>query len=197
MTWITPTEACNRLGISREMLQKKLSALADEGQARRDGRRWKLRLEGLEVTYDDITRGRSDSPRIAKRERESVQQQLQVAPPPSVVDEGDERSQLNDQLQAIYDDDSMPRTEAERQIAVLKRRMLELDVAEREGQLVEVEAIQKAIFERGRRVRDLLMGIPVRIAADLAAEADPAAVGILLEREMVQALEGLINAAIS
>jgi hypothetical protein len=194
MAWIGPTEACKRLGISRGMLQKKLPALADEGAARRDGVRWKIRAEGLEVIYHDITRGRSDSPRIAKRERDAEAQLLVMNAP---QDPETERGKIQEQIQALGKDPNMPRTEAERQIAVLKRRMLELDVAEREGQLVEVEAIQKAIFERGRRVRDLLMGIPVRIAADLAAEADPAAAAILLEREMVQALEGLINAAIS
>lgn len=194
MTWIGPTEACKRLGVSRAMLQKKLPALADEGQARRDGARWKIRAEGLEVIYDDITRGRSDSPRIAKREKDQSQQLVMERAPAGDASAEDQRQQLQGQLQAIYDDASMPRTEAERQIAVLKRRMLELDVAEREGQLVEVDGMRKAVFEQGRRVRDLLLGIPVRLAADLAAETDPAAVAILLEKEMVQALEGLINA---
>lgn len=190
MTWITPTEACSRLGISREMLQKKLAMLSDEGQARRDGRRWKIRLEGLEVIYDDITRGRKDSPRIPKREKADVERLAALLSD----SKGDERSQLRGQLQEVYDDASMPRTEAERRIAVLKGKMLELDVAEREGELVEAVAIQKAVFEQGRRVRDLLMGIPVRLAADLAAETDPAAAAILLEKEMVNALEGLISA---
>jgi hypothetical protein len=54
--------------------------------------------------------------------------------------------------------------------------------------------MRKEVFERGRRVRDLLMGIPVRIAADLAAEDDPAAVSIVLERALVEALGGLSDA---
>jgi hypothetical protein len=168
------------------MLQKKLGALADEGQARRDGARWKIRAEGLEVMYDSITRGRADSPRVEKRERE--------APRPVLMEAKDERSGLRDLMRQLSSDEEMPRSEAERQIKVLQRRLLELDLAEREGQLVEVEAQKKAVFERGRRVRDLLMGIPVRIAADLAAENDPAAVSIILERALVEALGGLSDA---
>jgi hypothetical protein len=187
MAWIGPSEAARRLGISPQALRRKLPHLADEGQARRDGGRWKLRAEGLEVAYDDVTRSKADSPRRRAMEQK---EQLQLAPPsPS-----DEREAIRDRIEALTDDASMPRSEAERQIAVLKRRMLELDVAEREGQLVEADAARKVVFEHGRRVRDLLMGIPVRIAADLAAEDDPAAVAILLEKAMVEAMEGLGSA---
>jgi hypothetical protein len=186
MTWIGPTEACQRLGVSRQMLQKKLGALADEGQARRDGARWKIRAEGLEVMYDSITRGRVDSPRAEKLEWKP--------PPPVLTDATDERSGLRDLMRQLSSDEEMPRSEAERQIKVIQRRLLQLDLSEREGQLVDAEEMKKAVFERGRRVRDLLMGIPVRIAADLAAEDDPAAVSILLERALVEALGGLNDA---
>jgi hypothetical protein len=184
MTWIGPTEACQRLGISRQMLQKKLGALADEGQARRDGARWKLRAEGLEVVYDNLTRSRADSPRAGKREKDAGVVQLPIA---------DERSGLKAQIDALADEQSMPRHEAERQIKVLQRRLLELDLAEREGQLVEAQKERAAGFEEARRWRDLLLGIPVRIAADLAAESDPAAVSIILERALVEALTGLAD----
>lgn len=187
MTWIGPTEACQRLGVSRAMLQKKLGALAEEGQARRDGARWKIRAEGLEVMYDSLTRARSDSPRVARREQESPSTALASAP--------DERSGLRDLMQQLADDTSMPRSEAERQIKVLQRRLLELDVAEREGQLVEAAKERAAGFEEARRWRDLLLGIPVRIAADLAAESDPAKVSIVLEAALVEALTGLADGA--
>jgi len=188
MAWIGPTEAAKRLGISTVALRRKLPTLADEGQARRDGARWKIRAEGLEVAYDSVTRSKADSPR--RRAAEVEQPAIQIEPPPA----GDERGALQDQIQQLRSDAEMPRSEAERQIKVLQRRLLELDLAEREQQLVEVEAMRKVVFERGRRVRDLLMGIPVRIAADLAAEDDPAAVSILLERALVEALGGLSDA---
>jgi hypothetical protein len=183
MAWITAAEACQRLGVSRPMLQKKLGPLGEEGYAKRDGSRWLIRSEGLEAIYDGLTRARSDSPRISRSETA-----------PKWSSPGDERAGLQDQIQEIAHDPRMQRSEAERQIKVLQRRLLELDLAEREGQLVDAAQIRRVVFERGRRVRDLLMGIPVRIAADLAAEDDPAAVSIVLERALVEALGGLSDA---
>ena len=180
MTWIGPTEAAKRLRISRQSLADKLPVLEGEGQARRENGRWKIRAEGLEVAYDGVTRSKADSPRAAER----------VSSPRAVP----EREGLKTLIAQIAGDCEMSRAEAERQIKVLQRRLLELDVAEREGQLVDADEMKKAVFERGRRVRDLLLGLPVRIAADLAAEDDPARVSILLERSLVEALGGLADA---
>ena len=186
MTWIGPTEAAKRLRISRQTLAAKLPVLEGEGQARRENGRWKLRAEGLEVAYDGVTRSKADSPRAAERAPHHR---------PLVAAAGqNEREDLKDQIAEISDDREMSRAEAERQIKVLQRRLLQLDVAEREGQLVDADEMKKAVFERGRRVRDLLLGLPVRIAADLAAEGDPARVSILLERSLVEALGGIADA---
>jgi len=185
---IGPSEAAQRLRITRQTLAAKLPALADEGQARRVNGRWRIRAEGLEVAYDGVTRSKADSP----RRREEEPRRVVAAKPAGGA--AAEREGLRDLMAQLADDAEMPRSEAERQIKVIQRRLLQLDLAEREGQLVEVEGMKKVVFERGRRVRDLLMGIPVRIAADLAAEDDPAAVSILLERALVEALEGLNDA---
>jgi hypothetical protein len=185
MAWIGPTEAARRLGISTQALRRKLPELANEGHARREDGRWTLRAEGLEVAYDGVTRSKMDSP------RRTVMDQPPLVKIPSA---DEERAGLQDQIQEIAHDPGMQRSEAERQIKVLQRRLLELDLAEREGQLVDAAQIRRVVFERGRRVRDLLMGIPVRIAADLAAEDDPAAVSIVLERALVEALGGLSDA---
>lgn len=182
MTWIGPTEAAKHLRISRQTLSERLPVLEGEGQARKENGRWRIRAEGLEAAYDGVTRSKADSPRTAARASH---------PPASAAED---REGLKDQIAEIADDRSMSRVEAERQIKVLQRRLLQLDVAEREGQLVDAEETKKTVFERGRRVRDLLMGIPVRIAADLAAEENPAAVSILLERSLVEAMGGLADA---
>jgi hypothetical protein len=171
-------------------LRRKLSELADEGQAKREAGRWKLRLEGLEVAYDDVTRSKADSPRRKLADAEEAK----AAAKPPLQSGAEERASIRDRMEAVAHDASMPRSEAERQIALLKRRMLELDVAEREGQLTEAEAMRKVVFEHGRRVRDLVLGIPVRIAADLAAEDEPAKVAIILEKALVEAMEGLGDA---
>ena len=186
MAWIGPTEAARRLRITRQSLADKLPALENEGQARRENGRWKIRTEGLEVAYDGVTRSKADSPRAAERASHHR--------PAAAAAGQDEREDLKDQIAEISEDHGMSRAEAERQIKVLQRRLLQLDVAEREGQLVDAGEMTKVVFERGRRVRDLLMGLPVRIAADLAAEDDPARVSILLEQALVESLTGLADA---
>jgi hypothetical protein len=181
------------------MLQKKIPLLEEEGYARRDGNRWLFRREGLEVIYDGLTRTRSDSPRLALFESEGrtasgprpPDETRRSSPPMPASATTKEREELKEKVAFVDADPMMPRSEAERQIKVFQRRLLELDLAEREGQLVDVKSAKMAVFEKGRRIRDLLLGIPARAAADLAAESDPAAVAILLEKALVEALEGL------
>ena len=188
MAWIGPSEAARRLGISPQALRPKLSRLAEDGQARREGGRWKIRAEGLEVAYDEVTRSKVDSPRRrVMGERSPVAIATAPASPP------DEREAIRSRIEELEDDSSISRNEADRRIAVLRARMLQLDLAEREGLLVEVVKERASGFEEARRWRDLLLGIPVRIAADLAAEPDPAAVSIILERALVEALTGLAD----
>lgn len=182
MAWIGPTEAAKRLGVSVQALRKKLAVLADEGVARRVDGRWQLRPEGLEVAYDDVTRRRSDSPRAVVRG-----EQLPLA----AESRETQREKLAEQIKALGDDPEMSRSEAERLQAIAKAKLLDMDVRERAGQLVEVEKMKKRLFEANRRVRDLVMGVPVRISADLAAESDPAMVAIVLEKALVECLEGM------
>lgn len=62
------------------------------------------------------------------------------------------------------------------------------------GSLVEAEAVKKAAFETGRTIRESLLGIPDRIAGELAGETDPHKVHVVLTREITMALEELSRA---
>lgn len=63
------------------------------------------------------------------------------------------------------------------------------------GSLVEAEAVKKAAFETGRTIRESLLGIPDRIAGELAGETDPHRVHVVLTREITLALEELARGA--
>ena len=116
-----------------------------------------------------------------------------ASPPSGADDEGETKEELAAKLADLEggNPDGIPRHEAERQIAILRMRLLRIDVAEREGELLRAADVRSRLFERDRRVRDLLMGIPVRIAADLASISDPAEASILLEQVLTEALLGL------
>lgn len=84
---------------------------------------------------------------------------------------------------------SMQAARLRKELALAQLR--ELELRQKSGELIEVESVRRMWFERGRTVRDLLLGLPPRLAASLAAESDQAAVRVLLDREIRAALEAL------
>jgi DNA-binding Lrp family transcriptional regulator len=195
MRWIGPSEAARVLSISRTALRRQLERLEDIGAAKQDGGRWKLRREGLELAYDEVVRPCSNSPRKGVPAPPAAQPTIpgtdapDEALPPRAP--GDERAALLAQLRGEDLPPGTSRTEAERIRAIAQARLSQLDVEDREGRLVEAEAVGRQWFEAGRRVRDQVLSLPARISADLAAEVDPVKVAILLEKSLTQCLESM------
>lgn len=52
------------------------------------------------------------------------------------------------------------------------------------GELVLAEDVRRAGFAAGRKLRDMLVGIPDRLATQLAAESDPAKIHAALDEEI-------------
>lgn len=77
-------------------------------------------------------------------------------------------------------DDGTPRHETERRIAAVKLELLRMDAAERAGSLISAERVKKDQFEAGKRVRDAMLQIPVRLEHRIG-------------REFAQLLEGEIR----
>jgi hypothetical protein len=75
--------------------------------------------------------------------------------------------------------------------ARLKAELTRLQLAERTGELVRADAVQRQAFTEARRLRDRLLALPDRLAADLAAEHNTAVVHARLTRELRQVLEEL------
>jgi len=76
-------------------------------------------------------------------------------------------------------------------------KLLELDLKERQGQLVPKADVERVWFEEGQRVRDSLRRTPQLMIGDIARAAggltpeQRAEVLLVLERHIVKALEGL------
>lgn len=136
--WISPGEAARRLGVSRQALARKLPAMAENGTARRVGERWRVRIEGLEQAYDDVTRRKADSPRLA---------------PPQTAMEDPAPADGSD-LRPIAES-RQHREHWEAETARLKAEQLA-------GRLVAVADIEAALFAHIRGARDALLGIPLR-----------------------------------
>lgn len=70
-------------------------------------------------------------------------------------------------------------------------KLAELDYNERAGKLVSADRVKAESFKIGRRVRDSLLGVPERVAAELATMDDPRAISIYLKEQLAAALKDL------
>lgn len=85
------------------------------------------------------------------------------------------------------------RTAATRE-RIAKARLAELDLAEKAGTLVPKAEVEAAIFGLARQAMDALDAIPDRLAAQLAALDDAAAVHKLLSDELRHVMQALAAA---
>lgn len=70
-------------------------------------------------------------------------------------------------------------------------RLAKLDFEQKSGKLVDAEAVRNEAFKSARIVRDALMNIPDRIAAELAAETNIFKIHSRLTEELRKSLESL------
>jgi hypothetical protein len=73
-------------------------------------------------------------------------------------------------------------------LLVAKRQLLEMDVRQRQGELIEKFQADQDAFTFARRCRDVLLSIPDRTSGLLAAESDQWKVYQMLEKEIHQVL---------
>ncbi len=119
------------------------------------------------------------------------------APSPAPQSPPPAQKQTPEQLKrsvALLPDDQVPDLQTSRERREhYQAELAKLQVDEKRGELVAVEAVKKEAFTLGRVVRDALLNIPDRVSHQLAGEIDPAAIHQMLSKEMQQALEGLAN----
>lgn len=73
----------------------------------------------------------------------------------------------------------------------LQAKLLRLEYELKTGKLIDAEESRRAAFQDNRRVRDLLLAIPDRTAAQLAACSDPSECHRILTAEIRRACEEL------
>jgi len=82
-------------------------------------------------------------------------------------------------------------TEAQLRVAAQREIKLKLENDRTEGHIIDAGQARREAFNAARIVRDGLLNIPDRIAAQVASETDPGRVYRLLEGEIRNALVGL------
>lgn len=70
-------------------------------------------------------------------------------------------------------------------------KLAELEFQEKAGKLVSSARVKAESFKIGRRVRDSIMGVPERVAAEVAAMDEPRLISIYLKEQLAAALKDL------
>jgi hypothetical protein len=77
---------------------------------------------------------------------------------------------------------------AQRMATIERGRKLKMENDLREGRLLEADKVRKEAFEGSRIIREAILNIPDRLAAELAAEADAGRVHLKLSAALREAL---------
>ena len=85
--------------------------------------------------------------------------------------------------------------EAKRRYTQAQAELKELELAEKRSQMVSVEDVMPILADELANVRSRLMAAPGRLAAELAAVSDPAAIERLITDEIAAALSEITQAA--
>jgi hypothetical protein len=77
--------------------------------------------------------------------------------------------------------------------AAYEAKLTELEYKERSGEIGNLQDVRKEAARLARQVRDLLLIVPSRNAAKVAAMSDPEDIRALLQQEIEGALKGMAN----
>lgn len=117
-----------------------------------------------------------------------------AAPPAVSAGAAPTTEQLRDYIQQLPEDAIPDLNESRARREHYQAEKARLEALQGRGELVTTDAVKAEASRLARQVRDLLLMIPARCAAQAAAMTDPVEVRGLLELEIEQALRGLADA---
>ena len=90
-------------------------------------------------------------------------------------------------------DGSLTLVQAQTETQIQRGRMLRMEADLQEGALVKADQAARAAFEFSRTLREAILNVPPRIAAELAAESNAARVHVRLETALREALASVAS----
>jgi hypothetical protein len=146
-----------------------------EPAVRREGRSWIINAELADEQWatrtDPSSQGSSDPSPI------SIKAPAQQQPAALPAAKGGPSLAVSKQVKAAYE-----------------AKLTELEYKERSGEMGNLQDVRKEAARLARQVRDLLLIVPSRNAAKVAAMSDPEDIRALLQAEIESALRGLASA---
>lgn len=181
MAWVKVAAFAAQLDVSPQAVRKAISEGRLSSSVRKDGRAWLVDDQLAIAEWD-----RNTAPQLQRGKMAERRQAAQVAA--STAAQPPQRSGIPSQAQAMA-----MRT-------AYQAKLLELDFKQRMGELVPKADVDRVWFEEGRRVRDAIRRTPQQMIGDIARAAggltpeQRAEVLLVVERHLVQTLEGLASA---
>ena len=134
----------------------------------------------IDAEVADIQWGRNTDPDQSARANAG----RDVAPPPGGSDAGAVGGQGGERESSLYWDAKTRREVAEASKA-------ELQLEEMAGRLVRREAVERAAYEAGRLLRDMILSVPSKLAGEIAGLKDPQAIEARMRDELRKVLDDL------
>ena len=181
MGWIKAADFATQMGVSGAAVRKAIA----EGRiksARKDGKAWLIDEQAAVSEWD-----RNTAPQFQRGRMLERQQAMQAA-----------AAQAN--AAAVAKDKIPSQAQAAAVRTMYQARLLELDLKQRQGELVNAADMDRARFESGRRVRDAIMRLGPLMVGEIAKAAggltpeQRAEVLLVIERHHNKTLEGLADA---
>lgn len=173
---VTFSEFAAIKGCSRSAVTHATKARIADAVVEKDGRRWLDRDLALELWR--------------KNTAATHNALVSVADP---IDPPANTAELKRRVQALPDDAIPDLNESRARKEHFQAELAGLQLSQQRGELVSAEEVRKAAFQTGRAVRDALLSIPDRLAAQLAGTSDVRLCHNLLTEELRVALRALAD----
>lgn len=175
------------LGVNEKAVRKALAAGVFKGSVHRDETGAPV-LTDLALAVSEWERSGRQLRAGRRRDSAPEERPAPVVAPLPVEDEPDDLPSL-----PVPDVHEPTLVDAQRAAMVERGRKLKLENDLREGQLVEASAASREAFEFARVIREAVLNIPARLAAELAGETDATRVHLRLEAALHEALQGVAS----
>ena len=176
MAWISVAQFAQKLGVSPQAVRKAIAEGRLKDATRREGKAWEIDEAQALQEWD-----RNTAPQFQRGRMLERQQMIQASAASAVKDKIPSQAQAA-AIRTMY-----------------QARLLELDLKQRQGELVSSADMERQRFETGRCVRDallrtgqLMIGEIAKAAGGLTPE-QRAEVLLVIERHHVKALEALAD----
>lgn len=190
--WITPAQFAKRRGVSRiAVVQALARGRLTEASAKFVDKRWRIDPELADAEWERNTRRRRGVNSTAEEESASEAVATEALLPRSVEDFGPALRFGPGDIPVDEDGRPIPPVLVSAIKTGLEARIKQLELEERKRQLVSVSEAARSWAHVAQTLRDGILSVPSRMAKELAAEDDPVQVEILLEAELIRALNAL------